>query len=894
MTKKNIDATERPTIKLINFPESNMNPIILSSNPNWHTATIDETITQLNSNPTDGLSSEEAKERLIQVGPNTLSIEKKESFWKEFLEELCEPMVLMLIVTGGLYAIWGELAEAITIFVIILTLNTVEVFNEMRSKKAIASLRKLAEPTTSVWREGHLLEIPVEEVVPGDLVQLRAGHRVPADARLVEENGLSVDESALTGESLPVEKKAEPVSQVDSPLAERHNMLYSSTLVTRGKGTALVVSTGMNTEIGRIAGMARQVKEPRTPLQDMMSELSKVLVWFALGFSALIPLVGIFIGHQPPKQMLLTGLSLAFATIPEELPIIITMVLALGAFRLSKKHAIAKHLNAVESLGSVTVIATDKTGTLTENRMEIARIEPEAQKIRLLEIGILCNEAIQNEEDFAGDPLDAALLRAAQQAGLDTAAVRRENELMIEFTFDNLRKRMSSVYRQEDQHWAVAKGAPESVLASCTYLMEGQETRPMTASSQQDILDRVAEMAADGLRVIALAERTLPAEKLTQEQVESNMTFVGLIGLADPLRPEVRDAIALCQRAGIRTIMITGDHPLTARTIGQQAGLYDHNNLMTGPELDTLTEAELREVVKRVSIYARTTPEHKLRIVQALQVLGERVAVTGDGVNDAPALTAADIGVAMGETGTDVAREASDLVLADDNFATIVSAVEEGRLIYENLKKGVRYYLACKLALVLITFVPTLLLIPVPFAPVQIILMELFMDLMAAAAFVAESVETDLIDQKPRDPKAKFMDKAMLGSIATAALGLFAAVTFVYLVTWYGTNDLLTSQTVAFFGWLIGHVLLAFNLRSERQPILKIGLGSNRWMLIWGVAVFIFLILVSLIPQAQSLLKITSLTVSQWEMIIAATFVGTFWMEMRKLITYGPTKKSRR
>ncbi|MBP1694059.1 MAG: hypothetical protein H6Q37_1942, partial [Chloroflexi bacterium] len=834
----------------------------------------------------DGLSSREAQGRLNKYGPNSLQQEKREPFWKEFFEELREPMVLMLLVTGVLYAIWGELTDAITIFVIILTLNTVEVINEQRSKKAIVSLRKLAEPTTSVRRDGHFLEIPVEQVVPGDLVLLQEGHRVPADARLVEAFGLSVDESTLTGESLPVEKTANPIATSDVPLAERQDMVYSSTLIARGRGTAVVVSTGMNTEIGRIAGMARQVKEPRTPLQNMMDELSKVLVWFALGFSVLVPLIGIFLAHQPPKQMLLTGLSLAFATIPEELPIIITMVLALGAFRLSKKQAIAKRLNAVESLGSVTVIATDKTGTLTENRMEVVGFEPEGLKKRLLEIGMFCNDAVANGLEFIGDPVDAALLRAAQKAGLEVEAERHARPILNEFTFDNVRKRMSTVSFRNARLWVAVKGAPESVLAQCTQIMNGDKIEPLTAAARQAVLDLVAQLAADGLRVLAFAERELLNGKQVQELVESELTFVGLVRLQDPPRAKVRDAIATCQRAGVRAIMITGDHPLTAKAIGLQVGLNGNREVVTGPELDRLSDETLKMVVKQTSIFARATPEHKLRIVQALQAQGERVAVTGDGVNDAPALAAADIGVAMGETGTDVAREAGDMVLADDNFTTIVHAVEEGRLIFENLKKGVRYYLACKLALVFITLLPTLLLIPVPFAPVQIILMELFMDLMAAAAFVAEKPEADLLDQKPRDPKAKFMDNAMIGSIAISSLGLFAAVTVVYLVTWYGTYDQMTSQTVAFFAWLIGHVLLAFNLRSERQPIFQLGLGGNRMMLIWGGAVAAFLILVSLVPGLQHLMRITTLTAAQWGMILGATFIGTFWVEIKKMFSY--------
>jgi Ca2+-transporting ATPase len=852
----------------------------------WHTFSIEQAASELKVNLNHGLTHDEATNRYKHSGPNSLIVEKQESFWEEFFEELREPMVLMLLVTGVLYALWGEIGDAITIFAIIITLNVVEVVNEQRSKKAIASLHKLAEPTASIRRSGHFLVIPATEVVPGDIILLQDGHRVPADARLVEAYGLAVDESSLTGESLPVEKEAALTTVAGAPIAERHNIVFSSTLVSRGKGTALVVSTGMETELGRIAGLARQIREPRTPLQLMMDELSKVLVWFALGFSVLVPLIGILVAKQPPKQMLLTGLSLAFATIPEELPIIITMVLSLGAFRLSKKNAIAKRLKAVESLGSVTVIATDKTGTLTENLMEVVKVDPQGMKSHILEIGALCNDAVQNGKGFNGDAVDAALLRAAQNFDLDISKLKKDAPITTEFTFDNVRKRMSVVYKKNGRSWAAVKGAPEAILAVCSQVKEGETIALLTDKTRQEILDRVAGMASAGLRVIALAERPLPDGSLKNMEVESELIFAGLVGLADPPRAEARDAIALCKGAGIRTIMITGDHPLTAKAIGQQVGLDADIAVVIGPELDHLSDDELKETVRHTSIFARTTPEHKLRIVRALQALGERVAVTGDGVNDAPALAAADIGVAMGETGTDVAREAGDLVLANDNFTSIVHAVEEGRLIYENLKKGVRYYLTCKLALVLITLVPTLLLIPVPFAPVQIILMELFMDLMAAASFVAERAEADLLVQKPRHPQAKFMDKPMIASILSSSLGLFAAVTAVYLFSWFGTLDLKVSQTVAFFAWLVGHVLLAFNMRSERQPILQLGLTSNRMMVIWSGAIILFLGVISLFPGARSLMKVTTLSTIQWMMILSASFAGTFWIELRKLVRF--------
>jgi len=677
-------------------------------------------------------------------------------------------MVLLLLVTGGLYAVWGEVSDAVIILLIILALNTVEVINELRSRKAIASLHRLAEPAASVLRGDHTLTIPAEQVVPGDLLLLHQGRRVPADARLVASFNLAVDESLLTGENIPSEKSPAVISNAQLPLAERRNMVYSSTLVARGKAIAIVVATGKESEVGQIAGLARQVKEPRTPLQSMMEELSKTLVWFALGFSLLVPLAGILLARQPPKQMLLTGLSLAFATIPEELPVIITMVLSLGAFRLSKKHAVAKRLNRFETLGSVTVIATDKTGTLTENWMKAVRFEPANARGRLLEIGMVCNNAVADGEDFSGDAADTALLRAARDSGLDVALEREKRPALNEFPFDNIRKRMSTVSIEDGKIWAAVKGAPEAILPRCARILNGEQPENLAEADRQAVMDQAVRMAGEGLRVLAFAERALPNDNANQETAESDLTLIGLVGFQDPPRPEARDAIAACRQAGIRVIMITGDHPLTASVLARQVGLDGKTGVLTGPEVDRLSDEELQIVVRRVSIFARTAPAHKLRIVQALQAAGERVAVTGDGVNDAPALSAADIGLAMGRSGSDVAREAADIVLLDDNFATIVSAIKEGRLIYENLKKGVRYYLACKLALVMVNLLPVLLLLPAPFAPVQIILMELFMDLMAAAAFVAEKPESDLLQQKPRDPREKFMDRAMIASIVAS------------------------------------------------------------------------------------------------------------------------------
>lgn len=844
---------------------------VVANGSQWHTLKTYETAAYLNVEVATGLSSAEAYQRLEQFGPNRLREEKHESLLETFIEEVREPLILLLLVTGVLYGIWGELSDTLTIFAVILIVVGMEIFNERRAAQAIGALRKLAEPTASVRRDGRYINLPTEEIVTGDVILVQAGRRVPADARLLEAAGLTADESSLMGESVPVDKEADIVLPDTTPLAERRNLIFAGSTISRGHATALVVACGMATELGRVACLAREAKAPRTQLQLSMRALSRWMVWVALGFSVVVPLLG-WLRGQPLQQMLLTGLSLAFATIPEELPIIITMVLALGAYRLSRHHAIVKRLQAVETLGAVTVIATDKTGTLTENRMEVSQISPENLTTQLLEMSVLCNHATQSNNDFVGDPLEAAFLRAAQKTGLNIEALRQTHPLQADFTFDNVRKRMTVVYQEGNLLRVIVKGAPEAMI-------------PLTDANQTALSKQAGQMAAAGQRVLAFAEKTVPLGKLTQEMAEANLTFVGFIGLADPPRADAKAAIAASRAAGIRPIMITGDHPLTALAIARQVGLEGDGEVLTGAALDDLSDKALRETVGKTTLYARTTPEHKLRIVRALQSNGERVAVTGDGVNDAPALAAADIGIAMGETGTDVAREAADMVLADDNYATIVRATGEGRILFENLKKGVRYYLACKVALVSITLLAVLIGVPVPFAPVQIILMELFMDVAASATFVAEPQEADLMRLPPRNSKVSFMNRGMVASIFISAVGLFAAVSVAYLITWYSGAGQVQAQTTAFATWLIGHVLLAFNLRSEREPLLRLGLFSNRLMIVWAAATFLFVMIIAFVPGVQSAFKTGTLSSSEWVLVLVPAMVGTFWLEARKWLT---------
>ncbi len=854
----------------------------------WHTLTPYEVASHLHVNTVSGLTQAEAEARLAEHGPNLLRKEKEEPFWEELIEEASEPMIILLFVTGIFYGIFGGLEDALVIAAVIVTLLGVEVVNEYRAGKAIASLQRLAEPVAVVCRDsGRVREVTTDHVVPGDIMIIQVGRRIPADARLIEAHGLAADESLLTGESGPVEKSSDVVLPSSTPLAERANIVFAGTTALRGRGVGLVVATGAQTELGRIGKLASEVKPPPTLLQRTMNELTRWMVLLAVGFSAVVPLLGWLLVHEPPQQMLLTGLSLAFATIPEELPIIITMVLALGDYRLSRQRVIIRRLQAVETIGAVTVIASDKTGTLTSDRMKLDRIFPDYSAKLVLEIGVLCSDApMVKGENPTGDPLDVSLLEAAAKDGMDIASVRSASPLGFEYTFDNERRMMSTVHERTSGMWVGAKGAPEEILSRCGFELGAHHIkRELTEAGKEAIRSAQHQMAADGLRVVAFAEKMIAhGGSVSREAAEQDLVFVGLAGFVDPARPGVREAIAASRAAGVRTVMVTGDHSLTAAAVARQIELDEKGkpDVLTGPEMDVLSDEELENAVGRTSVFARMTPDNKLRLVRAFRADGEVVAVTGDGINDAPALAASDIGIAMGMRGTDVARETADIVLSDDDYGTIVKSVAEGRTLFSNLTKGIRYYLACKVALVSVTLLPVLLLVPIPFAPIQIILMELFMDLAAGAAFVAEPAEPDSMKKKPRDPQAKFLDRAMAVSIFTGAAGLFLAVAVAYIVTWNSGHDLVKAQTVAFVTWLLGHVLLALNMRSESEPLLRLRLPSNKLMIAWMLVAFAFVLALMSVPGVQVALKATSLSLSDWLILILLAIAGSFWMEARK------------
>ena len=861
----------------------------------WHSQELQEVIQSSGVNPETGLTDQEAAQRLGKYGMNRLVEEKEIRFLGIFKEEVTEPMILLLIAVGVLYSVWGSLTDSLTIIAIISVLVIVEVWNEYRAKRSIAALKKLAPLTAIVLRNGQPQEVQTALLVPGDTLLLKTGQRVPADARLLDSFGLEVDESSLSGESFPVAKDATAVLPKEARITEQKNMVFAGTVVTRGRAKALIAATGVNTELGRVAGITKAAREPKTPLQLSMKQLSKSLVWLALFFSILVSILG-FLRGLPLAQMILAGLSLAFAVIPEELPIIITMVLGVGAYSLSRKNALVKRLRAAETLGSVTVIATDKTGTITENKMKINSLYFEGKVVQnqffredekeVLKTALLSSDAIKDLKDDSAlsNPMAQAILENLRENSVNIQELLKDWALKDELSFDNKRKLASYLYQHGASLTALSSGAPENLLANSTKLLMKNEEIELTEETRQKVANAIYEMAQAGERLLAFGyQRIPPASKIEKENLERNLVFVGIVGFIDPPRAEVAGAIRTCQQAGIKVIMVTGDHPETARAVAAQVGI-NSAKVLTGNEISKMSDEEVKNALKETFVFARVTPEDKLRLVRLLRENGEIVAVTGDGINDAPALKEAHIGVAMGIRGTDVAKETADMVLTDDNFATIETAVREGRKLFGNLKKGVRYYLSCKVALVASFLLPIALGVPLPFAPIQIIVLELFMDLAASATFVAEPEEGGTMTRPPINPNEKFMNRTMQKSLLIGALSLFAAVSTTFLYTWYQTQNIAQAQTMAFATWMLGHIFLALNFRSEKQPLAKLGFFSNKLMVIWALIVVATLFLSTNLPFVHDSLKITYLSLSDWALAVGVSFAATFWMELKKIL----------
>ncbi|OPY26833.1 MAG: Copper-exporting P-type ATPase B [Methanocella sp. PtaU1.Bin125] len=803
-----------------------------------------------------GLSSDEAAQRLGEFGPNVIEKAKEVNILTIAIKEITEPMILLLLAVGVLYSIWGSIEDAAIITVVILLLISAEVWNEYRAKKAINALSRLAAPRAKVIRDGNSVVVDTAEVVPGDVLIITAGTQVAADARVVTSYGVQADESMLTGESMPVGK-------------EEGDALFAGTLVTSGEGKARVTATGRRTRMGEISTAAREIKEPKTPLQRYMKSLAMKLVGVALFFSVAIPLLGLLRGWNL-QQMVLTSLSLVFATVPEELPMIITIVLGVGALQLSRKNFLVKKIKAAEVLGNATVILTDKTGTITENRMHVASVYPPDKEKDVLA------SAAGALSDTSASPTDRAIAERFGQAGLPPAAGR----IVRQRSFGNGRKTRAVLRADGGTYELYLTGAPEEVARASQDLPPG-----VTAVLEGE--------ARKGRRVVAVARKTVPPGEKDAPfaSLEQGMTLQGLVSIEDPPRPGVKEAVARARTAGVRTIMVTGDHPKTAQEIAASVGI-PADQVITGEELRRMSGRGLDEAVRQVSVFARTTPEDKYRLVRALRNDGQVVAVTGDGINDALALKGADIGIAMGVKGTDAAKEAADIVLADDNYSTITHGIFAGRRFFDNLSKGVKYYLAVKLALIGVFLLPVLVDVPFPFSPINIILLELFMDLMASTTFVIEPAERNIYTRPPRDAKRDLFDVDMMKAIAVSGLSMFAAVSLPYFAALHAGLPLQTAQTLAFTAWMVGQVTLAFVMRSTHEPLASLGPFSNKALDLMMLSVLAFLAVALGVPAVGSYLKLTPVTPVQLAVVAVFAFCAIFWQEIIKALRFRATRQA--
>ncbi len=925
MTEKNLSDTPSPP-----------------PNHSYHYLNIDEVLHKLATPPDTGLSSEEARKRLEQHGFNQLAEAPPTSIWEMLWEQFNNFIVLLLIAAAVLSAFLGDWPEAIAIMLIVVLNAGLGVLQERRAEQALAALRQLAAPDADVLRDGHRMVIPAREVVPGDIVLLEAGNYAPADVRLLEAVNLRVEEAALTGESVPVQKDATRRLEEDIPLGDRKNTAFMGTLVSYGRGKGVVGSTGMNTQIGLIAKMLQAVHQEPTPLQKRLDELGRTLGYAALFLCGLVFLVG-WLRGEAPLEMFLVAVSLAIAAVPEGLPAVVTIALALGMREMIQRNALIRRLASVETLGSATVIGSDKTGTLTQNAMTVTRMWVDDQVFEVsgagyeiegefhingkavalksypaaltaLWVGALNNDATLEPSEgedgghsvrIVGDPTEGALLVAAAKVGALQDALSSSYPRIQEIPFDSARKRMVTFHEvrapqaddispiagsQQKVKVVVVKGAPDVVLDLCTqYQRMDDQAVDLTDEKRAQILAANDTMTKDALRVLGVAYRLIHhiPDKLTPEEIEHDLVFAGLIGMIDPPRPEVKAALTTARRAGISTVMITGDYPQTARAIADAIGLtQNRKQTLTGSDLNQMSDEELQGEIGKTSVFARVSPEHKVRIVQALREYGHIVAMTGDGVNDAPALKRADIGVAMGITGTDVAKETADMVLTDDNYASIVSAVEQGRVIYSNIRKFVYYLLSCNLAEIATIFIASLLGQPRPLEAIQLLWLNLVTDGAPALALGMEKGDPDTMDVPPRPKDEPIINRTMRIGIVTQTVFLTAVTLGAYFL---GLNmhpeNPVFAKTMAFVTLSVSELPLAYIVRSERYPLWKIGPFRNRVMNYAVISSLLLLLMVVYVPFFQPIFHTVPLGWAHWRVLLPMVFVPAIAAEIVKLFT---------
>jgi Ca2+-transporting ATPase len=860
----------------------------------WHTLPVDEAAAIWSVNLDTGLSTDEATRRLALYGPNVIEEHHRRGLGRMLLDQFTDFMIIVLIVAAVVSGLIGEPPDAVAIVVIVLLNGVIGFVQEYRAERAVAALKLLAAPQAKVRRDGNLRTIPAAELVPGDVVVVEAGDGVPADLRLFETVQLKVEEAALTGESVPVEKHTQPLPGEDVPVGDRLNLAHKGTSVTYGRGAGLVVATGMATELGGIARLLREEEAAKTPLQKRLAQFGRRLALAAIAICVIVFVVGVLRGESV-LLMFLTAVSLAVAAIPEALPAVVTVSLALGARRMVKKRALIRRLPAVETLGSVTYICSDKTGTLTQNRMQVERVYLNGrEETRILRNGpqdglrrlfwqalALSNDADRREDGtVSGDPTEVALYRAAQEAGYDKDELAARSHRVAELPFDSGRKCMTTFHQDDDGILAFTKGAPERVVEQCGTALTAGGAVPVQQSA---LLEQADRMAAEGLRVLAVAFRRWPEVPgdLSPEQVERDLTFLGLAGLMDPPRPEAREAVALCASAGITPVMITGDHPATARAIAKRLGIIrDDGAVLTGRELASLPMDQFEAQVERIRVYARAAPDQKIKIVKALQDQGEFVAMTGDGVNDAPALKRSDIGVAMGLAGTDVAREASDMILLDDNFATIVTAVREGRRIFDNIRRFIKYTMTSNSGEIWTIFLAPFLGLPIPLLPIHILWINLVTDGLPGLALAAEPEERRLMQRPPRPPNENVFAHGMWQDIIW--VGLLMGGVSIFTQAWAYHTGSAHWQTMVFTVLTLSQMGNVLAVRSETESFFTLGTWSNRPLLGAVLLTFALQMAAVYVPFLNPIFKTQPLEPEELALCLALSSVVFAAVEMQK------------
>ena len=873
----------------------------------WHEMNIYEVLKEKNTDERIGLSTDEAKKRRIEYGLNKLNQKKKESLFIKFIKQFNDFMIIILIIASIISLVLAKMEgtndyiDSIIIIAIVIFNAILGLIQESKAEKSIEALQKMSSPTAKVKRDEKIIEVSSEEIVPGDIVILEAGKFVPADCRLINSYNLKIEEAALTGENIPVEKDAKKILKKDIAMGDMVNFAFATTIVIGGHAEAVVTETGMNTRVGRIANMIINDESPETPIQKKLGEVGKNLGIICLGICFLIFIIGIFKKIEI-KEMFMTSVGLAVAAIPEGLPAIVTIVLSIGVTKMAKKNAIIRKLPAVETLGSSSVICSDKTGTLTQNKMTVVNlsningeIQNQYEKNFLLELGSMCTDVTlgirnQTNEKYNlgeiyiadGEPTEKAIVQKALDSNINKEKLYREYERITDIPFSSERKLMTTIHKTEDGYRIITKGAPDVLINKCNrYYFNGTELN-LDNNNKNKIKIINEEMAQKALRVLAVGYKDV--KELPEQldvNIENNLTFVGLIGMIDPPREGVKESIKICKNAGIKTVMITGDHIITAKAIARELGiLYGKNLAITGKELDNISDKELEKNIMRYSVFARVSPEHKVRIVNAYRKAGNVVAMTGDGVNDAPALKNADIGIAMGQNGTDVAKNASDMILTDDNFVTIVSAVKEGRNIYDNIKKAIHFLIATNVGEIVTIFFGLLLGLESPLLAIQLLWINLVTDSIPAIALGLERPEIDIMDKKPKNPKKGLFADGLWGNIFVEGMmiGILTLLAFSIGNNKYGLE---IARTMAFVCLGMLELVHSFNIKSDKS-IFKVGIFENRFLIGAFLLGTILQCGIVFVPMFTKIFKLAQLNIIQWVYCIIISILPIFIIECQK------------